>query len=329
MPGEFPMMFETDNDWIRGLSFNDDLPTNTFKPGAGTRGPSSLLREVDGRSCGLPYGTIIYKNTCQRLLTQGLCVEGQWLVKKDNSDVTGECVPRPCPQGQLQYEGTCVDASDTTVCNKDQMLYVDLTGHVHCDCEPDFFYDPWRGHCFTQHDRGSCNFGEHLEINEGGAVECVPNPCLMEGYLKENSTGQCYKKMYRGSCEDVDHTLIFHHSNKTAECIVHKTHSIFDLPTLKSCPQGSRRFFGGTCRELFRVPAEITYRTTSYAHCDFGFTKDRRGTCRRTHKLFGWGIRELNKTNYLWNRQPLISVSYEWNDIFKDIIFQIASLIQF
>ncbi|KAK7071015.1 hypothetical protein SK128_019484 [Halocaridina rubra] len=239
---------------------------------------------MEEKQCGDPFGTIDYEGTCQRLLTRGPCSNEEWLVKDKNS-FRGRCLKRLCHIGQLQFSGRCVAVSDRTVCSEGQMLYVDFTGEVHCDCEPGYFYDLWRGQCFTQYDRGFCNFGQYLLAAKNGEMNCALNPCLMEGFAFYNETRKCYRKMFRGVCESPD-SLAWHRENSTVECIASSVHSVFDVPTLKSCPPGSVRDIYRRCREEFRVPVDIIY-PASYGHCRLGFVKDARGICRRTHKLFG------------------------------------------
>ncbi|KAK7071014.1 hypothetical protein SK128_019483 [Halocaridina rubra] len=209
-------------------------------------------------------------------------IKEEWFVK--NSTDAGSCVPRPCPIGELMFEKKCINITDNTVCNEGQMLYVDFTGLVHCDCKPNFIYDPWSGNCFALGDQGYCNFGQHLVMGANGTVNCEKNPCYLNGYAFHNDTKICYRKMFRGFCDEG--FLIVHEVNRTAECGAIVAHSIFDLPTMRSCNGGTIRDYTGTCREQFTVPVSSFY-PVMYGQCPLGFMKDPQGDCRKIHKLFG------------------------------------------
>lgn len=230
--------------------------------------------------CGPQHGTIEVNGTCTRFLARNECPDGEWFVEKNENG--GECVPRPCPFGQLQFRGTCVNVADDTVCRDGQMLYVEFSGYVHCDCLPNFIYDPWSGKCFAQGDQGNCNFGEQVYVGEDGIVKCKRNRCLMDGFVF--SSGRCFRKQYRGYCEE--NLLITHLRNMTAECVAIAEHSIFDLPTMRSCTGGSLRDYTGKCRDAFRVPSVSSY-PTLYGGCPGNFVKDSRGTCRKMNRLLG------------------------------------------
>lgn len=233
--------------------------------------------------CSAESGFLNFNGTCTRMLARNGCPKGEWFALNSKKNV-GECVIQPCPAGQLMYMGKCVNVLDNTVCGEGQMLYVDFTGYVHCDCLPNFFYDPWSGKCFAQGDQGYCNFGQYLVINQKGVVECSKNPCLVDGYVYHNESGRCYRKLYRGFCDEG--LLLTYPNNGTAECQAILIRGVFDLPTLRSCTAGSLRDFAGNCRQEFRIPSSSSY-PTIYGGCPPSHTKDPLGNCRKTHSLFG------------------------------------------
>lgn len=246
----------------------------------------TLRQEVttDGQvqqPCSLQAGAILVNGTCERLLSKGPCAEGEWLLLRDNRT---ECAPRPCPFGQLEYEERCVNASDVSMCDQGQILYVDFTGFTMCDCETDFFYDPWSGNCYAQHEKGPCGFRQYLEVSDSGSVECVENDCVTDGYIRDSNFSGCFRKMYRGFCEQK--FLIFHHNNKTAECFAIDIRNIFDVTTLRACPSGSLRDYLGECREQFRLPS-VSSDPMKYGTCPPAYIRDPRGTCRRVHNVLG------------------------------------------
>lgn len=283
MPGDIPLMFDVGAGAGGRTSTSGDPTANNrrnIEPPAKNETAEIVL---NGVKCGPKYGTAVYNGTCQRLLTQSLCLQGEWLVKKKDSN-EGECVARNCPKGQLYFEKKCVNITGNALCSRGQMLYVDLTGRVQCDCEPNYFYDPFQGQCFAQHERGSCSFGQYLEVTNSGRVACVANPCRMEGFLRNSVNGRCYRKQYIGICAH-PFSVNFSDENMTVHCIAKSPHTIFDLPTMKACPPGSLRDFSGACREDFRVAAENVY-PSSFGTCMNGFIMDPMGNCRKANKLF-------------------------------------------
>ncbi|XP_068200416.1 uncharacterized protein [Palaemon carinicauda] len=278
MPGDIPLMFGI-NSGSNGASRTSTSNHRRIIEPPIPKEQTSNETFVNGVKCGLKYGTAVYNGTCQRLLTQSQCSQGEWLVKKKDSN-EGECVARNCPKGKLYFEKKCVALNDTSTCSAGQMLYVDLTGHVKCDCEPNYFYDPFQGKCFTQHERGTCNFGQYLEVTNTGRVVCVPNPCQMDGFLRNEVDGMCYRKQYKGICPHP-----FFQEDMTVHCIVKSPYTIFDLPTLRACPIGSLRDFSGGCREEYKVAAENVY-PSAFGTCMNGFILDPMGNCRKANKLF-------------------------------------------
>lgn len=294
--GDGQLHFPGRNTSSRGVAV--DRTALTEEEGSGSfiypsRGSShgEVLNEEDSAdwipdkgNCTLETGYIIVNGTCERLLTIGLCAEGEWLVLRDNLT---ECVPRLCPFGELHYNGKCVNVSDVSVCNEGQILYVDFTGYTMCDCETGLIYDAWSGNCYAKHERGSCNFGQYLEVSEAGIVECVPNDCLLDNYVRDENFTGCYRKTYRGYCEPK--FLITHHNNNTADCFTQTSvddRNIYDVPVLRACPEGSVRSHVNECRERFRLPS-LTADPSTFGNCKPGHIQGPGGTCRRIHRVLG------------------------------------------
>lgn len=229
--------------------------------------------------CALSKGMILFNGSCERLLARNTCAEDEWLVLLEG---VAQCAPRPCPWGKIPFEERCVDPIDLSACDRGQVLYIDFGGKSLCDCDVGFLYDPWSGNCFARHQKGSCNFGEYVDVSASGMVECVPNPCISDGYVKAGK--KCYRKMYGGFCEDAN--LLFHTNNNTVECREVALHNILDVPELRECPAGSIRDYLNVCRETFHLSTLSSY-PTLYGGCPGGFVLDPSGTCRRTSMLFG------------------------------------------
>ncbi|XP_063613658.1 uncharacterized protein LOC134786883 [Penaeus indicus] len=247
--------------------------------------PISLGEEVPPRSvrtegeCALSKGMVLFNGSCEQLLARNNCAEDEWLVLLEG---VAQCTPRPCPWGKIPFEEDCVDPLNLSVCDKGQVLYIDFEGNSVCDCDLGFLYDPSNGNCNARHEKGSCPFGEYVDVSASGMVECVPNPCVSNGYVKGEDG--CYRKMYGGFCEDAN--LLFHKKNNTAECRKVALHNILDVTELRDCPAGSIRDYLNVCRETFHFSTLSSY-PTLYGGCPGGFARDPSGTCRKLSTLFG------------------------------------------
>ena len=239
------------------------------------------FRNVD--NCSLALGMIKYEDKCERLLARSACAEGEWLVLSE-SEKEAICQKRPCPFGSVFYKNECINLNTFEACPAGQILFVDYKGNAECDCEVNFHYMPWFGECVPEHEKGQCNFGEYIELSKiTGQIECVTNPCVMPGYIMNNKTGSCYKKLYKGICSG---SVQFTEKERTAECLNFQGNNIFEVPTLRSCPPGSRRDFLKNCRKSFRVPTR--HSTSSFfGRCPKGYVKRPRGGCKKLTSLFG------------------------------------------
>nr|XP_053635138.1 uncharacterized protein LOC128690494 [Cherax quadricarinatus] len=275
---------------VKSVSSNNATQTpSVFFPGekrgtnnAGIVFPTeTTINTVSNRgTCSMEYASTMVNGVCERFLTQGQCAQGEWLLLREAGPV---CVPRPCPFGQLFYNKRCVNVTDVSVCREGQMLYVDFSGFSMCDCEPGYIYDALSGKCYARHDKGPCGFGEYVEMSVTGELDCVPSPCRLDGFVKDSVTKRCYRKTYRGFCED---NIIFHRENNTAECPFVDIRNILDVVTLRACPPGSLRDFLNECRQQFIIPGS-TSSSAFNNRCSGGFVMDSRGTCRRATKLLG------------------------------------------
>lgn len=238
---------------------------------------------ISNGNCSLAAGQVMHNDTCKRLLAQATCAEGEWLVLGEND--LAECKPRPCPFGQLKYNAECVAPENTTVCSYGKILYVEMTGDTYCDCEPGFKYDPFSGNCYARYEQGPCLFGNYLDLTKESnctTMECVPNKCEIDGFISGRNDNLCYRKMYSGFCESA--YQLFHQVNQTVECGAMIWRSIFDVATLRTCPEGSVRDHRQECRQLFHVPSISSYPSMN-GECSIGFIKDPNGICRRVHSI--------------------------------------------
>ncbi|KAK3875637.1 hypothetical protein Pcinc_019491 [Petrolisthes cinctipes] len=236
-------------------------------------------------TCTLSAGQVMHNGTCKRLLAQETCVEGEWLVLAGNDNA--ECRPRPCPYGQLEYNGECVTPENTNVCGYGKILYVEMTGETYCDCEQGCIYDAFSGNCYARYEQGPCTFGNYLDRTVKSnctTMECVPNECEVDGFISGRNDKACYRKMYSGFCESA--YLLFHQVNQTVECAAMLLRNVFDVATLRTCPEGSLRDHLQQCRRVFHIPSDTSH-PSMYGECSFGFLKDPRGICRRVHSILG------------------------------------------
>jgi len=232
-------------------------------------------------NCTLHNRQIWYNDTCHSLLEKHTCGDDEWKVLTE--DLIPVCKVLPCPDNLLMFNGSCVDASDVTLCPRGQILYVDLLGEAACDCQTDYFYDSDKDECYTHHEQGSCEHSYYLEFDENENSICVPNPCVEDNSVQHN--GECFEKNYSGYCEP--QLLEPSASGTSADCINFiVTRTIFAAPTLRSCRRGSRRDRFRKCRSVFIVPTQTTMKATNGSCKITGFELDEEGNCKAAYKLF-------------------------------------------
>lgn len=249
----------------------------------------SITHNISGNSidfnndeCLINTRRAMFEGNCSILLHQGPCPEDHWLVLSEQLG-TPYCANRNCPWDKVFYRGNCAKPEDTSVCRRGQILYVDITGYAECDCEPNYIYDPKTQNCYAEHERGSCPTAQYIEKIDGGKrFNCVTNPCGNEG-LVQHMDGKCYIKTFRGRCPS-DQLQILSDA-KSADCSFIVPHTIFEAPTLTTCPDGSKRDFFHQCRSVFRVPTQVSV-AESRGECPPDFFRGPRGGCRKVVSLF-------------------------------------------
>uniref|UniRef100_A0A0P4WBX7 DUF4789 domain-containing protein n=1 Tax=Scylla olivacea TaxID=85551 RepID=A0A0P4WBX7_SCYOL len=226
---------------------------------------------------------ISFNGSTWKLFHRDQCAEGEWVLMV--AECQPGCQPRPCPTGQLLYQKKCVSPSDPTVCGEGQILYLDQRGNTYCDCEKDHFYHPWSSQCYARRERGRCDFGFFIDLDENGEVDCVPNPCQVDGFEMDPDSGRCFRKDFDGYCPTV--SLQFNYNNLTVGCELIDIRNLFDSPITKSCPTGSRVGYLGDCREEVVIPS-ITSRPRSLSGgCRSGSILSENGSCRRLNTYVG------------------------------------------
>lgn len=258
-----------------GIFFPDDFGT-TPRPTA------------EGK-CNITNGEIYFQNACHRLLRQGPCDDGEWVVI--SKEGLPQCANRQCPSDQLWFNKRCVNIDAFSVCGQNEIIYVDYSGNAYCDCQQEFVYDSDLRQCLAEHERGSCSFGEHLQI-VNGEVKCVNNICQREDLIYDPNKKRCFKKLFKGRCEKSVSSLITY-DDGTAKCFSIENRNIFEVPALSSCPAGSKRDYFGNCRTIFRINSDnpFSYRvptqyTSRYSACPQNYTKFPDGSCKKVNDLF-------------------------------------------
>ncbi|CAL4081625.1 unnamed protein product, partial [Meganyctiphanes norvegica] len=230
-------------------------------------------------------GYIRYQGECYEILSTGPCGEDKWLVMKDYN--YAECEPRKCALGNLFYEDKCVNLEDSAICGKGQMLFVESTGIAFCDCDPDYIYFQRDGTCIAENEQGWCPWGEYLVRNVDGNPECKPNPCGISGSVYHENTRRCYKKNYAGICKQGNIEI----KGNEAECMEGQfddSRNVFEVPTLRRCPKGSKRDLLHECRRRFNMPSipSVLKARHLYGGCSPGWTKAPGGKCKQIRNLF-------------------------------------------
>ena len=258
-------------------TFRPSIPTSSEKPRTDS-GIDLSIRNAE--ECDVSMGLVSFQGQCERVLARASCGKDEWLVVTEDKI---ECKKRSCEWGLIFYKNNCVNLTNFSVCAPGQMLYLDFEGNAECDCEPSFHYMPWTGECIPEHEKGQCNFGEYIELSKTtGMVECVRNPCIMDSYVYDEKSKKCYKKLYRGKC---DARLHIDSIDRTAECLSLQGHNIFEVPTLRSCPNGSKRDYLHRCRRSFKIPTQRSS-PSFFGRCPHSFTKDKSGNCKKLVSLF-------------------------------------------
>ncbi|KAL7639498.1 UNVERIFIED_CONTAM: hypothetical protein RMT77_009999 [Armadillidium vulgare] len=289
--GQFPKPTFPDSETGSG-SGNYDA-TDFDKINFPTEKPSSTTNIPKLINCKIENALIDYGGKCHALLTQGPCSPNQWFLI--NKEGEAYCAQRPCPKENLLYNDRCVSISDSSVCGVSEMLYVEFNGDVYCDCLPYYVYDTDARRCFAEHDRGSCPFGEYLDLDSNDKLRCVENICKRDDLIYNPENKSCYKKIFKGSCkEEKGYEVVYKDKDRTADCGSINNRNIFEVPALTSCPAGSRRDYFGNCQkvrtvrpggpEAYRVP---TQQVSRYSQCPHGLTKYPDGSCRKVNELLG------------------------------------------
>ena len=282
----FPSSFPDRSSLPRQIDSNENLwifPDNLKPPNSRNRMNRFFIPEMHNptSNCKLSTGTVYYRGQCERILARGSCASDEWLIVTPSG--IPNCEKRPCDWGQLLFKDKCVNLTYLNHCSPGQVIYADFSGSTYCDCEHGYIYDPLLGRCLAEHTRGQCSFGKYMELSKNsGEIECVPNPCYIDGYVYIKKYNRCFRKLYNGKCEYLVTPNI---NDFTANCLSFELHNIFEVPTLRHCPKGSRRDFHNQCRKAFRIATYVTQRTF-YGKCKIGFTKDRIGNCRKVSSLF-------------------------------------------
>ncbi|KAL7639496.1 UNVERIFIED_CONTAM: hypothetical protein RMT77_009997 [Armadillidium vulgare] len=244
------------------------------------------------KTCKFEDALVVYDGKCNLLLRQGPCSVNQWLLINDE-DVP-YCAPRPCQKGELLYNDNCVNISDASVCGVSEVLYVDFSGEVYCDCLPYYYvYDTKARQCFAENDQGSCPNGEVLEIISNNNLICVKNQCESDKYVYNPSNKRCYKKGYIGSCkEENEDIIVFIEKDQTATCVNTDNRNYLKTRAVKSCPFGSKRQNQNKCPKPFKKnrnsPRQYSVSSQNLSKqypCPPGFTEYPGPSCKKINNL--------------------------------------------
>ncbi len=160
---------------------------------------------------------------CYRLLHQGPCDDGEWLVLTEGvaREILVTCAPRPCPCTadepmlcEVLYRGKdepgCDDrarcrvslaAEQDGICGHNEQLLISPFGTGVCGCRttprPHLRQD---GVCVPVHTRGRCPPGYTLQVSSGEPA-CVAALCREEEMIL-HTDGRCYEADTRGPCDE-------------------------------------------------------------------------------------------------------------------------------
>jgi hypothetical protein len=177
----------------------------------------------------LAAGKILWPTdgACHRLLDQGPCEPGLWLVL-DASSTRVECRPRRCPcdaarpdlcEVEVETTGKCHVAAtagqDGGVCGPGEQLTVTPRGYGVCGCisRPPHVLWPSEnevdgGRCYPLYRQGPCEAGYQLRFSRSRqAPVCQPALCA-DGSVLTPSDGACHPlDQPGGPCTDEFHIL--------------------------------------------------------------------------------------------------------------------------
>ncbi|KAK3864396.1 hypothetical protein Pcinc_029916 [Petrolisthes cinctipes] len=256
------------------LKSNQSQPQNT-----GTTANTGISSSgTSFSSCLLSSGNVLHEGLCKRLLAQETCAEKEWLVLIDNSNDNtrpiAECKPRPCPFGKLEYKGQCVNPSDGNICAYGQMLYVEMTGETYCDCEYGFTYDLISGNCYARQEQGQCSFGHYLDLTEDCTVACVPNKCLVDGFVGgKNEDHTAVNSRTNGdhtaanSGTNEDHTAVNSRTNGDHTAANSRTNE--DHTAAANSKTCYRKMYYGFCDDAYKIYHQVN----GTVECDVIFVR--------------------------------------------------------
>ena len=215
------------------------------------------------KQCSLYNHEVLFKGSCERLLDNSSCPDGQWLVLVKETPM---CVEQPCPFGQIIYNGSCVDGRDSSVCGTNQILTTFHDGSADCECEKrEQVKDPKSRECQFRQTQGPCADNWYVEKMVDNLAACVPNLCLNDSYVYFDK--KCFLKDYQGYCSPLEIVLQYSVVNQDTTAFCRKFNvvfrpGIFSASSLLSCPPGKMKTANGGCSDIFNLKARNNIKTS-------------------------------------------------------------------
>lgn len=167
-------------------------------------------------NCKLEDALAVHNGKGYSLFKQGFSFN-KWLLI--NEEVF-YCVLRPCQEGELLYNDSCVNISHHSLYCISEILYVEFSGEKHYDCLPHFYvYNPKAGICIAENDQESCPDSQILEKDSNHTFQWIGNPCKTDDLVHNPEKEICYKKLYKGPWKKENrHEVILYNANQAVTC---------------------------------------------------------------------------------------------------------------
>jgi len=221
----------------------------------------------------LAAGKILWPadEACHRLLEQGPCEPGHWLVL-DETSTRVECRPRRCPCDAAQPDLCAVEVETTSecrvaatagqdgLCGPGEQLTVNPRGYGVCSCIGRPLHVLWTseeeegGRCYPLYQQGPCEAGYQLRYSPSRqAPLCQPALCA-DGSVLTPTDGACHPlEQPGGPCTDDLHVLTLDPESLEPVCRldekqVKRVYDVIPVGAITSAPLSADLVTSQDCR---------------------------------------------------------------------------------
>ncbi|XP_077289874.1 uncharacterized protein LOC143913761 [Arctopsyche grandis] len=203
---------------------------------------------IDDEKC-LSQKKFFIKDSCHSLLSQGPCLDGEWLVLDNNGDysqlekpIRPICKINPCEMNYIWWpdQNKCIQIriAHASYCQDNAMVTIEPFGEGSCVCRNGFGMFENGSKCIEYYQQGRCKSSEVVTYDEiSGHAVCTIDKCLHENMLHDEKLdtmvdderrkiyapmegdGKCYKLFHSDPCLTAEFRFIVDHVSHIPKCI--------------------------------------------------------------------------------------------------------------